>query len=77
MSLNPCPQCGSPAEIFATGTLECYGWAWQHYGVKCTDVNDRHCGMEISIQADFFYFDLHDGKMEEIWNNLPLRKSHE
>jgi len=47
MSLLPCPQCDSEAEIFSTGALECYGWAWQTYGVRCKDTNDKHCGMEI------------------------------
>jgi hypothetical protein len=29
--------------------------------------------MEISMTADFFYVDIHDGYWEEIWNNLPTR----
>jgi len=73
MSLLPCPQCNSEAEIFSTGALECYGWAWQTYGVRCKDTNNQHCGMEISMNADFFYVELHDGHWEEIWNNLPVR----
>lgn len=74
MSLNPCPQCGSPAETFSTGALECYGWDWQHYGVRCTDTAGKHCGMDISMQADFFYVDIDEDFWEQIWNNLPTRK---
>lgn len=71
--LLPCPQCDSEAEIFSTGTSECYGWAWQTYGVRCKDDHKKHCNMEISMTADFFYVELHDGHWEEIWNNLPTR----
>jgi hypothetical protein len=73
MSLLPCPQCGSEAEIYSTGTMECYGWAWQNYGVRCKDTKGQHCDMEISMQADFFHFNIDDGYWEEIWNNLPVR----
>ena len=73
MSLLPCPQCDSEAEIFSTGTLECYGWDWQTYGVRCKDTNGKHCDMEISIHGDFYYVDIHDGYWEEVWNNLPVR----
>lgn len=73
MSLLPCPQCNSEAEIFATGTSECYGWAWQTYGVRCKDTKGKYCGMEISMVADYSYVDIHDGYWEEIWNNLPVR----
>ena len=73
MSLLPCPQCDSEAEIFSTITMECYGWDWQTYGVRCKDTNGKHCDMEISIHADFYYVDVHDGYWEEVWNNLPVR----
>jgi len=68
--LKPCPQCGSPAEITSTGTSECYGWDWQVYGVDCTDVNGKHCGMSLSLTADFFYVRLSNEQLTTMWNTL-------
>ena len=73
MSLLPCPQCDSEAEIFSTGVAECYGWDWQTYGVRCKDTKGKHFGMEISINADFYYLNIDDGDLENIWNNLPVK----
>lgn len=63
-------MCSSPAEVFATGASECYGKAWQTYGVRCTAVNDKHCDMEVSMIADFSFLDIHDGDVIEIWNKV-------
>lgn len=63
-------MCGSEAEVYASGTSECYGHAWQNYGVRCTAVNDRYCDMEVSMVADFSYFDISDNDMIEIWNRI-------
>lgn len=46
-------MCESEAEVFATGTSECYGWAWQTYGVRCKDNKGQHCDMEVSTIADY------------------------
>ena len=76
-NLNPltglcdCPMCGSPAELDATGTSECYGWAWQTLYVRCTDVKGAHCGMELSLQADMFYPHKDNNSiLADCWNKL-------
>ena len=63
-------MCDSEAEVFATGASECYGHAWQTYGVRCTAVNDRHCDMEVSMSADFSYLDVHDDTVIQLWNTV-------
>jgi hypothetical protein len=67
-------MCGSDAEVFATGTSECYGWAWQTYGVCCKDDNKQHCDMEVSVVADYSYLDMHDATVIELWNAVVALK---
>jgi Restriction alleviation protein Lar len=69
-----CPICGSPAEVFATGTSECYGYAWQTYGVRCTSKYDQYCDMEVSVSADFGFIDMHDDTAIELWNKVACLK---
>ena len=69
-----CPMCDSPAEVFATGTLECYGYAWQTYGVGCTSKNDPYCNMSVTIDADFSYVEVHDDIVIDLWNKIACLK---
>lgn len=69
-----CPMCNSPAEVFATGTSECYGYAWQIYGVRCTSKNDPHCDMDVTVVADFSYVEVHDDTVIELWNKVACLK---
>lgn len=71
-----CPMCGSKAEVFATGASECYGHAWQAYGVRCTAVNDKYCDMEVSMIADFSYFDVHDDTVIQLWNTVVATRNN-
>lgn len=68
--LNNCPMCGSPAVIDSTGSVECYGWAWQTITIECTDTAGKHCGMNIQLQADFSYTDDAWWRLIKLWNEL-------
>jgi hypothetical protein len=70
MNLQPCPQCGSPARIDSTGTLECYGWAWQNLYIYCTDTRGQHCGMELNLHADFCNTNNAEQALVMAWNML-------
>ncbi|NCQ50306.1 hypothetical protein GW796_00090 [archaeon] len=72
--INLCPMCGSRAEVFATGAAECYGYAWQSYGVECKDEFHKHCDMNLSISADFFNLDVHNDTLIDMWNSIKTRK---
>lgn len=63
-------MCGSKSEVFATGSMECYGYAWQTYGVHCLDENNQRCDMQLSIDADYSYFDIHDDTVIQLWNTV-------
>jgi hypothetical protein len=65
-----CPMCESKAEVFATGASEYYGNAWQTYGVRCTGEKNQYCDMEVSIIADYSYFDVHDDTVIQLWNTV-------
>ena len=69
-------MCGSDAEVFATGTSECYGWAWQTYGVRCKDNANQHCDMEVSIDADFYHLDVHDDTVINFWNTVAALEKY-
>lgn len=73
--IKPCPMCGSSAEVYATGTSECYGWAWQNYGVRCKNDFNQHCEMSVDISADFFTLDVHDDTVINMWNMINVRPS--
>lgn len=70
----PCPMCGSPAELDSSGTAECYGKDWQTVSIECTRKQDKHCGMELSLTADFWNIRNSNSVLIDAWNNLE-RKS--
>jgi hypothetical protein len=71
MKINPCPMCGSTANLDSTGTSECYGKSWQTLSIECTKNLDEHCGMEMSLQADFYYTkENSETTLIEAWNKL-------
>jgi hypothetical protein len=67
-------MCGSEAEVFASGASECYGYAWQSYGVECKDEFYEKCDMQVSIEADFSHLDIHDEIVVELWNKIASFK---
>lgn len=69
----PCPMCGSPAVLEATGTSECYGRAWQTLYIECTKEKDKHCGMDLSLRADFWGLDNSNDVIVEAWNKLTRK----
>lgn len=73
MKINPCPMCGSTAQVYSTGASECYGYEWQSYGVECNNDFNNHCGMDVSINADFFTLDVHDDTVIQMWNSINVR----
>lgn len=66
----PCPMCGSSAKIDSTGTSECYGKDWQNLYIECTKDKDEHCGMELSLNADFWYMRNAQTQLIKCWNGL-------
>lgn len=70
MKINPCPICGSPAKLDSGGVIECYGYDWQNLYIECTDVNDKHCGMELNLQTDFFKIKYNEEILITAWNSL-------
>jgi hypothetical protein len=73
IELKPCPMCGSEAKFHYGGaTIECYGWDWQTMSIECTDSNNKHCDMNLSLSADYYYVEgnIAEGKMIELWNLL-------
>lgn len=66
-------MCKSPAELDATGAIECYGKAWQTLFIECTKVNDEHCGMNMSIDADFWDIENAQDILIEAWNKLKRK----
>lgn len=54
IKINNCPMCGSLAEEYYSGVIECYGHAWQTVGIQCRDDFNQHCDMAVSINADFY-----------------------
>ena len=69
----PCPMCGSPAKLDSTGTSECYGYAWQTLYIECTKEKDEHCGMELSLNADFWDIRNAEDVLTEAWNKLDRK----
>ena len=73
MTINPCPMCGSTAQVYSTGASESYGYEWQSYGVECDDIFDNKCEMQVSIIADFFNLSVHDDTVIQMWNMINVR----
>ena len=69
----PCPMCGSPAELDATGTIECYGKDWQTVYIQCSKEKDEHCGMELSLNADFWNIRNSAEQLTKCWNRLDRK----
>ena len=69
----PCPMCGSSARLDATGTLECYGKDWQTLYIECTKDKDEHCGMELSLNADFWQLRNAQDQLITCWNGLDRK----
>lgn len=63
-------MCGSQAAIDYSGSLEAYGWNWQTITCECLDENNRKCGMNLTIQADFTNIVNSTEIMIKCWNNL-------
>jgi hypothetical protein len=70
MKILPCAMCGSPAVLESTGSLECYGNAWQTLSIECTRTLDSNCGMNISIHADFDNIPNGNTAIIQAWNSL-------
>lgn len=66
----PCPMCGSSAKIDCTGTSECYGKDWQTLYIECTKDKDEHCGMELSLNADFWHMNNAQDQLINCWNGF-------
>lgn len=73
--LLPCPICGSSAELDATSSSECYGYAWQTLFIECTKVNDDKCLMDMSIHADFWNIKNAQDVLIEAWNKLDRKQN--
>ena len=71
--IKPCPMCGSPAELWSGGVTECYGHDWQQKTVNCTDVMDKHCGMSLDLQMDFWNVNNTDDILIEAWNKIERK----
>jgi hypothetical protein len=69
----PCPMCGSSARLDASGTLECYGKDWQTLYIECTKDKDEHCGMKLSLNADFWYMRNAQDQLIKCWNGLDRK----
>ncbi len=69
----PCPMCGSKANLDATGTSECYGKDWQTLYIECSKEKDEHCGMELSLLADFWNIGNSNQVLIEAWNKLERK----
>lgn len=74
MNINPCPMCGSPAELNSTAAAECYGHAWQTLSVECTDVTGQYCGMSLDLSADFSDINSFQDELIETWNKISKSK---
>jgi Restriction alleviation protein Lar len=72
-NLLPCPMCGSPAKMDFTGASESYGNAWQTLYIRCNEEKDPHCGMELSLMADFWDIRNADDALIEAWNRLDRK----
>jgi hypothetical protein len=69
----PCPMCGSPAEIDSTSVCETHH-DWQHLYIYCTKEKDEHCGMELTLNADFWDIRNASELMIKCWNGLDRTK---
>ena len=67
--LKPCPMCGSSAKIDSTGVLETYH-DWQTLYIECSKEKDEHCGMDLSITADFWNIHNAEEQLIMCWNGL-------
>ena len=57
----------------STGAIEAYGRAFQTLYIECTDANGQHCGMDLSLTADFFHIPNSERLLLEAWNKLGLK----
>jgi hypothetical protein len=73
MEILPCPMCGSPAKLDSTGTSECYGKDWQTVYIECNREKDEHCGMELSLNADFWKIRNSEEQLTKCWNGLDRK----
>ena len=51
-----------------------YGHAWQTLYVTCTQTNDEHCCMDLSLEMDAEYIEDASDELVECWNKLRSRK---
>jgi hypothetical protein len=63
-------MCGSSVTLDSTGTMEAFGWAWQHLSVECNDKKGQHCGMSLTLTADFWNLAHADDVLATAWNRL-------
>jgi hypothetical protein len=73
-AILPCPMCGSPAKLDSTGVIECYSKDWQTLYIECSKEKDEHCGMELSLNADFWYTKNAQAALIEAWNKLGRKE---
>jgi len=73
MDILPCPMCKSPAKLDSTGVLECYGKDWQTIYIECNKEKDEHCGMELSLSADFWNIRNVEEQLIKCWNGLDRK----
>ena len=71
--LLPCPMCKSPAKIEFSAASECYGHAWQDITIECNQENDKHCNMNLSLQADFWNILNAEDMLTTCWNGLDRK----
>lgn len=69
----PCPMCGSAARLDSTAVSECYGKDWQTIYIECTKDKDEYCGMELAINADFWYMRNAEKQLIKCWNGLDRK----
>lgn len=69
----PCPMCGSSAEIDSTSVIETYH-DWQHLYICCNKEKDEHCGMELTLNADFWDIRNASDQLIKCWNGLDRTK---
>ena len=72
-NILPCPMCGSPAKLDFTGALECYGKDWQMIYIECNREKDEHCGMDLSLSADFWNIRNAEEQLINCWNGLDRK----
>ena len=72
-NILPCPMCGSSANLDYTGVLESYGKDWQAVYIQCNKEKDEHCGMDLSLSADFWNIRNAEEQLINCWNGLDRK----